>query len=109
MDDPRYKTVTLSAAYGDIHGTEAPRRIPEWVISREEIQELYSAGNGTAPDLIYARGVPDSPHPDQASFNKKTCTLIIIQIGFFTDLGCDTKLDAKTTKYSPLIAALKKH
>jgi hypothetical protein len=54
--------------------------MPDWVLSREEIQELYSAGHGTAPDLIYARGVPDSPHPDRTSVNKKACTLIIKEI-----------------------------
>ena len=63
-----------------------PRRIPEWVLSLEEIQELYTADHGTAPDLIYARGVPDSPSPDPTSFNKKLCTLIIVEIGFCRDL-----------------------
>jgi hypothetical protein len=62
--DPRYETGTLSAVDGDTQCTEAPRRIPEWVSSREEIKELYSARNGTALDLIYARGGPDFPHPD---------------------------------------------
>jgi hypothetical protein len=62
-----------------------------------------------APDLIYASGVPDSPSPDPTSFNKKLCTLIVVEIGFCKDLGCEDKLEAKTNKYIPLIAALKKH
>ena len=43
---------------------------------------LFEAGHGTSPDLIYARGVPDSPSPDLTSFDRKQCTLIIIEIGF---------------------------
>ncbi len=60
------------------------------------------------PDLIYARGVPDSPSPDPTTFNKRLCTLIIIGVRFCRDLGCDTKLEAKTAKYAPVIA-LKRH
>ncbi len=60
------------------------------------------------PDYIY-RGVPDSPFPDPTTFNKRLCTLIIVEVGFCRDLGCDTKLEAKTAKYAPLIAAPKKH
>ena len=63
--DPRYETGSLSAVDGDTQCTATPAAyIPEWVLSIEEIKELYSAGHGTAPDLIYARGVRDSPHPD---------------------------------------------
>ena len=105
----RYTQRVLSAAKSDAECTAAPRRIPEWILSHEEIQELYAAGHGTSPDLIYARGVPDSPSPDPTTFNKKLCTLIIIEIGFCRDLGCDTKLEAKTANYAPLLAALRRH
>ncbi len=37
------------------------------------------------------------------------CTLIIIEVGFCRDLGCEAKLEAKTKKYAPLLAALRKH
>ena len=84
-------------------------RIPEWILSHVEIQELYAVGHGTTPDLIYARGVTDSPSPDPTTFNKRLCTLIIIEIGFCRGLGCDTKFEAKTGKYAHLIAALKRH
>ncbi len=67
---------------------------------------LFEAGHGRTPDLIYARGVPDTPFPDPTSFDKKHCTLIIVEIGFCKDLGCEGKFDKKTEKYSPLIAAL---
>ena len=52
-----------------------------------------------------------TPHTqiDPTSFNKNPCTVIVVEIGFYTDLGRETKLEAKTKKYSPLIAALKRH
>ncbi len=70
---------------------------------------MFEAGHGTTPDLIYARGVPDTPFPDPTYFDKKHCNLIIIEIGFYRDLGCDAKFDKKTEKYSCLIAALRKY
>jgi hypothetical protein len=70
---------------------------------------LFEAGHGTTPDLIYARRVPNTPSPDPTCFNKKQCTLILVEIGFYKDLGCDVKFDKKTEKYSPLIAALRKN
>ena len=69
---------------------------------------LFEAGHGTTPDLIYARGVPDTPFPDPTSFDIRQCILIIVEIGFCRDLGCDIKFDEKTEKYSALIAALRK-
>jgi hypothetical protein len=71
---------------------------------------MYEAGHGTAPDHIYARGVPKTPSPDPTSFDKKLCTLIIVEIALCKDLGCDVKFDEKTEKYYyPLIiAALKR-
>ena len=70
---------------------------------------LFEAGHGTSPDLIYARGVSDTPFPDPTSFDKNQCTLIIVEIGFCKDLGCDVMFDKKTEKYSPLVAALRKY
>ncbi len=70
---------------------------------------MSEAGYVTAPDLIYARGVPNTPSPDPTFFNIIQCTLIIVEIGFCIDLGCDVKCDEKTEKYNPLIAALKKY
>ena len=107
--DPRYGTGSLPAVDGDSHFTAAPGRLLDWVHSTEETQELYSAGHRTTPDLIYARGVLDSPHSDPTSFNKKLCTLIVVEIGFCRDLGCGTKIETKTKKYSPLIAVLNRY
>jgi len=50
---------------------------------------LFEAGHGTSLDLIYARGVLNTPSPDPTSFNKMQCTLILVEIGFCRDLGCD--------------------
>ena len=71
------------------------------------IQALFEGDHGTAPDLIYVRGVPDTPDPGHTNFDKKTCTLILIEDGFSRDLGCDKKHTVKTEKYSPLVAALR--
>ena len=70
---------------------------------------MFEAGHGTSPDLIYARGVPDTPFPDPTFFERRQCILIIVEIGSCKDLGCDIKFDEKTEKYSALIAALRKY
>ena len=49
------------------------------------------------------------PDPGQANFDKKACTLILIEIGCSRDLGCDEKHTEKIEKYSPLVAALKQY
>ena len=53
----------LCASYYDAGCTAAPNRIPPWVLPTEEAQALFEAGNGNAPDLIYARGIHDTPTP----------------------------------------------
>jgi hypothetical protein len=78
-----------------------------WVLPTEETHTLFEGSHGTAPCLIYARGVPDTPDPGQTNFEEKTCTLILIEIGFSRDLGCDKKHTEKTEKYFPLLAALR--
>jgi hypothetical protein len=72
---------------------------------------LHDGGHGTTPDLIYARGVPDTPDPGQTSFDKKLCTFVLKEIGLFQDLGCDKKHvhAEKTEKYSSLVAVLKQY
>ena len=57
-----------------------------WVLPAEETQALFDEGHDTPPDLIYARGVPDTIDPGKTDFDKKTCTLILIEIGFSRDL-----------------------
>ena len=105
--DPRYSLLGPNASDYDAECTAAPSRIPPWVLPPEvETQALDEGGHGTAPDLIYDRGVPDKPDPGQTSFNKKLCTLILIEIGLSRDLGCDKKHTEKTGKYSIMVAAL---
>ena len=84
----------------------APRHLPDWILPHETTQTLFEAGHGTAPDRIYARGVPNSPSLDPTSFDRKQCTLIIIEVGVCRDFGCVEKLEEKTSKYAPLLAAL---
>ena len=38
----------------DEEGTKAPRYIPAWVLSQEDLDSLMAAGAGVAPDIIYA-------------------------------------------------------
>jgi len=70
---------------------------------------MFEARHGTAPDLIYARGVQDTPSSDPTSFDRKQFTLIIVEIGFCRDIGFDDKFDKKTEKYSPLVATLRRY
>ena len=46
---------------------------------------------------------------DPTSFDRKTCPILIVEIGFCRDLGCNDKIAENTTKYSPLIAALRNY
>jgi len=59
--------------------------------------------------LFMQIGVLDSHSPDPTSFNKTRCTLILVEVGFYRDFGCDTKIAKKTMTYSPLIAAFNKY
>jgi len=61
-------------------GTKAPRYVPARVLPQEDLDIMVSAGAGTAPDIIYARGVPADPFPDIDSFNRKACSLILFEI-----------------------------
>jgi hypothetical protein len=61
--DPKYNYWGLSATESDAECTTSPRRVHDWVLPHGETQALFQAGHGTAPDLIYAREVPDSPPP----------------------------------------------
>jgi hypothetical protein len=86
-----------------------PGRIPPWILPPEEIQALHDGWHGTSPYLIYAKGVPDTPNLGQSNFSKKLCALILIEVGFSRDLGCDEKHTEKTKKYSHLVATLKQY
>jgi hypothetical protein len=80
-------------------GTQLQPDTP-WVLPTKEIHDIFEAGHGTAPGLIYARGVPDTPHPGKSTINRKLrCTLILLEVCFGRDLGCDKKYTEKTKKY----------
>ena len=97
------------AAEGNTECLAAPNYIPPWVLPPEDLLALREAGCGAAPDLIYARGVPDSPIPPRSPIATKECSLLLIEVGFCRDLGCPEKRTDKTTKYEPLLAALLKY
>jgi hypothetical protein len=51
----------------------------------------------------------DTPDLNQTNFEKRTCTLILIEVGLSRDVRYDKKHTEKTEKYSPLVAALKQY
>ena len=102
--EPRYKTKTSTRR--DKECIAAPDRIRDWILPKEVHDALHKAGHGTAPDLIYARGILNAPNPDPVAFDRKKCNLILIKVGFCRDFGCHLKLHDKTNKYAPLVASL---
>ena len=98
--DPRYTNQGLAASDGDTDGTEIPNRVPTWVLPTKQTQALFEKGLGTAPDIIYAKGVPFIPNLGQITVNKKLCILILVEVGLCRDLGYDSKHTKKTKKYS---------
>ena len=68
--DPGYKIKAFTRK-DDEECIAAPDRIPEWILPKEAIDALYKAGHGTAPDLIYARGIPNTPSRDLCAFDRK--------------------------------------
>jgi hypothetical protein len=98
----------LAPTAPDTETTSAPSYIPSWVLPTKQLDSLRQRGLGVTPDLIYARGVPNVANPDPSSFDKASCTLLLIEVGFGSDLNLKTKLEEKTQKYQPLIEELKK-
>ncbi len=43
------------------------------------------------PDLIYTKGVPNTPSPDPTAFDHKHCSLTFVEIGLCRDFGCNDK------------------
>ncbi len=62
----------------------------------ERIDIFRRQGLGVTPDLIYARGVPNVPNPNPSSFNKATCSLLLIEAGFVSDLNLKAKMEGKS-------------
>ncbi len=100
--DPRDNQLGLTLLDSDDECTTTPSRLPPWVLPQEETQTLFHEGHGTQPDLIYAIRVPDTPDtpdPCATNFDKKLCNLILIEIGFSRDLGCDKKHTENNDNY----------
>ncbi len=76
--DLKYTHQRLITTDHDAEFTAAPSRIPHWVLSAEESRVLFEEGLGTALNLVYARGVPDTADPGSNNFDKKLCTLILV-------------------------------
>jgi len=76
-----------------------------WALPQQDLDLLMAARAGAAPDIVYAREVPADPSPDIDVFNKKDCSLILIEVGFCRDLACHQKYTEKTDKYPPYSAS----
>ncbi len=101
--DPRYDRAATAT---DAECTEVPSRISEWILPLETQEALFQERHGTAPNLIYAREVPNTPALDPTTFDRPQCALIILEICFCQDFVCHKRIQEKTAKYAPLIAAL---
>ncbi len=55
-----------------------------------------------ASDIIYARGVLANPSPEIDFFSRKDCSLILFEIGFCLDLGCQKKVEERYRQVKPL-------
>ena len=89
----------------DEEGVAVPRSIIAWIFQQEDLADnLKAAEAGTAPDIIYSRGVPACNALDTESFDHKDFSLILFEISFCKDLGYQEKLTTKTKKYHPLCA-----
>jgi hypothetical protein len=58
------------------------------------------------PDLVYAKGVPDTPSPDPSTFDRMKCNLILVETGLCKDFRCNTRHQENAAKYAPLVNAL---
>jgi hypothetical protein len=101
-----YRTVPTDAS--QLNTTTAPSYLPNWVLPQRTSDLLRYHNHGVALDLVYARGIPNLPNPDPASIDKSSCSLLLIEIGFSSDLNLKAKLAGKTTKYQPLLNELRK-
>ena len=101
-DVSRAQRYDKATTIGDLECTEAQTRIPDWILPLETQENLFLAGHGTAPDLICARGVPDTPSPDPSTIDRKKCNLMLIEVGICQDLGCHKRLhSSRPTHHRP--------
>ena len=78
------KTLSMQgdAARHDKEGVVVPRHITAWVLPQQDLKNFMATGVGAVPDIFYARGVPADPTPGLDSFDRKDCSLILLEIGF---------------------------
>ena len=69
---------------------------------------LLSEGAGLAPDIVYARGVPNLTPPPLHSYTPRQCSLLLVEVGFCQDLRLQTKEQLKLGKYEALVQALQR-
>jgi hypothetical protein len=84
-----------------------PKYLPDWLLSADASDRLRAAKCGVTPDLVFGMGVPDVFDPSAAVFDKKRCTLVLIEVGFCADLRCHIKHQEKLDKYTPLLDILR--
>ncbi len=65
---------------------------------KKKLDNLMAAGAGAAPEIIYVQGVSIDPSPDLNSFNRKKCSIILIEVGFCKDLACHEIYTQRTDK-----------
>ena len=85
----------------------APKYLPEWVLPKAVHDRLLAEGAGLAPDIVYARGVPNLCPPPPNSFNPCHCSLLLVEVGYCQDLRLDSKEQMKLGKYDSLVTALR--
>ena len=86
-------------------GHNTPYTIP---IRPLKIAELcVGLVNGLEAFLKVGFNVTSYTWADPSTFDRKQCILIIFELGFCQDFGCHKRLQEKTAKYAPLVAALR--
>ena len=84
----------------------APRFLPDWLLANADQQRLIQSGHGVAPDIVYAKGVPNLRDPPDNSYNPAQCVILLVEVGFCQDLRLQAKEHLKLCKYAPLLEAL---
>ena len=85
----------------------APRFLPDWLLSNTDQQRLIQSGHGVAPDIVYAKGVPNLRDPPDSSYDPAQCVILLVEVGFCQDLRLQAKEHLKLCKYAPLLEALR--
>ncbi len=67
-------TIDVKPALNQTHQsddpTKAPSHLPHWVLPKSALDRLRQQKHGVTPDILYARGVPNSTAPDLTLLDK---------------------------------------